>query len=54
MIDIETTKKILGKPDMSDKEAEQIRNDMRTLAEIAIEAYIEQKVVPQQRNKLKE
>ena len=34
--------------------AEQIRNDMRTLAEIAIEAYIEQKVVPQQRNKLKE
>ena len=54
MIDIEETKKILGKPEMSDEEAELIRNDLRTLAEIAIDSYLSQKVSPEVKSKLKE
>lgn len=51
MIDIKQTKKLLGKPEMSDEEAEQIRNEMRTLAEIVIDSYLEQKISPELREK---
>jgi hypothetical protein len=54
MIDIEKTKKILGKPKMSDEEAEQIRNDIRTLAEIAVDSYLEKEIPPKPKGKLKE
>ena len=54
MIDIEETKKILGKPEMSDEEAELIRDDIRTLAEITIDSYIQQKISPELSEKLKE
>jgi len=53
MLDIETTKKLLGKPKMSDEEAEQIRDEMRTLAEIAVESYVSKEVSPKVREKLK-
>lgn len=51
MIDIEETKKILGKPKMSDGKAEQIRNEVQTLAEIVIDSYLQ--ISPELREKLK-
>jgi hypothetical protein len=44
MLDIETTKKLLGKPKMSDEKVEKIRNEVQTLAEIIIESYLSNKV----------
>ena len=52
MLSIETTKKILKRPNMSDEEAELIRDEMRTLAEIAVGMFISQKVDPKFREKL--
>ncbi len=41
MLSIETTKKLLSKDKISDEEAEVIRNDVRQLAEIVVEMFID-------------
>lgn len=43
MISIERTKKLIGKPDMPDAEAEKIRDSMRSLVEIIFEQWIEER-----------
>jgi len=40
MLSIEETKKLLGDQNVSDEEAEKIRDDFRMLAEIAFEKWL--------------
>lgn len=42
MISIERTKELIGRPDISDSEAEQIRDSMRSLVEIIFEQWAEE------------
>jgi len=51
MLSIKTTKKILGKPDISDEKAEFIRNEVRSLAEIVVGAFIDKEIKPDLKEK---
>ncbi|MCX6809613.1 MAG: hypothetical protein NTZ65_02615 [Candidatus Berkelbacteria bacterium] len=51
MLSIEITKKILGKPDISDEKAEFIRNEVRSLAEIVVGAFIDKEIKPDLKEK---
>ena len=43
MLAIEQVKKIIGDPDISDEEAEQIRDECRIFAEIIFERWLKNK-----------
>ena len=43
MLSIERTKKLLNDPTLSDKEVEEIRDDMHALAEIIFEDWMEKR-----------
>jgi len=51
MLSIEITKKILGKPNISDEQAEFIRNEVRSLAEIVVGAFIDKEIKPDLKEK---
>lgn len=53
MLSIETTKQILKNPKISDEKAELIRDEMRSLAEIVAETFINKEIEPELREKLK-
>jgi len=53
MLSIETTKQILKDPKLSDEQAELIRDEIRSLAEIAFESFINQELNPEQRARFK-
>ena len=48
MLSIEKTKKLIGDPNMSDEEAEKIRDEFRALAEIIFEDWYEKRRIARQ------
>lgn len=53
MLSIETIRQILKNPKISDEKAELIRDEMRSLAEIVAETFINNKIEPDIREKLR-
>ncbi len=46
MLSIEATKTLIVKPELSDEEAELIRNEVRLFAEIVVGAFIDKEIKP--------
>lgn len=47
MLSLRDVKTLIGKPEISDYEAEFIRNEMRSLAEVVVESFIKSSIKPE-------
>lgn len=47
MLSLRDVKTLIGKPEISDNEAELVRNEMRSLAEVVVESFIKNRIKPE-------